>query len=346
MTTNGTGKPGDTDAARAAAQGSIQAERSAIEAEQAAADRDQTSSDADQTAAERDEADAARDQQSSDDDQASADQDTHPDGAALKARDASRVARETTRLRRLATHADRAETARIRAKTAGERDAMAAERDEAARRMDARAQAVERSIADSEAPLARRLEQLRTRAAADRARAAADRERAAQDRAIAAEERSRLEAELHHAHLDDLTGAFRREMGTLALSHEIDRARRGDGRFVIAFVDVDGMKAVNDRDGHAAGDHVLQTLVSTMRSNLRSFDPIVRYGGDEFLAGLGGADLKDVGHRFERIERAVKETVGVGISVGLASLTSDESLDELTARADALLLEAKKARGQ
>ncbi len=67
-------------------------------------------------------------------------------------------------------------------------------------------------------------------------------DRAAQDRANAALERARLEAALDHAHLDDLTGAFRREMGMLALTHEIDHARLGDGRFVIAFVDVDGMK--------------------------------------------------------------------------------------------------------
>jgi len=46
------------------------------------------------------------------------------------------------------------------------------------------------------------------------------------------------------------------------------------------------MKQVNDRDGHAAGDHVLKTLVWTMRSNLRSFDPIVRYGATSSCAAL------------------------------------------------------------
>ncbi|MDP9243800.1 MAG: GGDEF domain-containing protein [Chloroflexota bacterium] len=193
-----------------------------------------------------------------------------------------------------------------------------------------------------EAAVARAREQIRARAEADRVRAAADRERAAQDRAEAALERRRLEAELDHAHLDDLTGAFRREMGRLALRHEIDHARRGDGRFVIAFVDVDGTKRVNDRDGHAAGDQVLQTLVAAMRSNLRSFDPVVRYGGDEFVCGLGGADIDEVERRFSLIRQTLQNDVGVGISVGLAALGADETLDELTARADAALLEAKK----
>ena len=99
-------------------------------------------------------------------------------------------------------------------------------------------------------------------------------------------DRARLEAELQRAHLDGLTGAFRREMGRLALRNEIDRARRADGKFVIAYIDVDGLKGVNDRNGHAAGDRVLRMLVATMRANLRSYDPIVRFGGDEFVCGI------------------------------------------------------------
>jgi diguanylate cyclase (GGDEF)-like protein len=101
------------------------------------------------------------------------------------------------------------------------------------------------------------------------------------------------------------------------------------------------MKQVNDRDGHAAGDHVLQTLVWAMRSKLRSFDPVLRYGGDEFVAGVGGVDVEEAARRFDAIEEAVKDEVGVGFSVGLAELEPDETLEELLARADARLLEAK-----
>jgi diguanylate cyclase (GGDEF)-like protein len=194
--------------------------------------------------------------------------------------------------------------------------------------------------------MSEKVEGIRARAAASRGRAAADREMAAQDRSEAADERSSLEAALNSAHLDDLTGAFHRGIGTVALAREIDRARRADGRFVIAFVDIDGMKQVNDRDGHAAGDHVLKTLVWTMRSNLRSFDPIVRYGGDEFVCGIGGIDLAEVERRFDAIGRALQGDVGVGISVGLAGLEPDDTLERLTARADAALLEAKKRRSE
>jgi diguanylate cyclase (GGDEF)-like protein len=135
-------------------------------------------------------------------------------------------------------------------------------------------------------------------------------------------------------------------MGRLALTKEIERARRADGRFVVAFIDVDGLKRVNDRDGHAAGDHVLRTLAATLRSNLRSFDPIVRYGGDEFVCGLSGVDPERVERRFDAIGQELRDAVGVGITVGLASLLPDDTLDRLISRADAALLDGKRRRDE
>ena len=270
----------------------------------------------------------------------------------MEAYEASRLAREENTASRLATHLARTRTAQLRAGRAAQRDASGAARDETAQLRNLRDEAMEHSVAAPDSPLAKKLERLRVRAAAARARgaaarsrAAASEDRAAQSQAGAVRERARLEAELLSANLDDLTGAFRREIGRLALNHEIDRARRGDGRFVIVFADVDGLKRVNDRDGHAAGDHVLETVVWTMRSNLRSFDPIVRYGGDEFVCGLGGVDHDVVVRRFEVIDRSLRSDVGVGISVGLAGLEPDDNLDLLTARADAALLAVKKRRG-
>jgi len=226
----------------------------------------------------------------------------------------------------------------MRGATADARDVTAAERDEIASRRDAQAEAWDQENAASRRSLAEKFRQLR-------ARAANDRHGAAEDRAAAARERARLEAELHTAHLDDLTGAYRRDVGLLTLKNEIDRARRADGRFVVAFVDIDGLKQVNDRDGHAAGDHVLQTLIWTVRSNLRSFDPVLRYGGDEFVVGLAGVDVAEAARRFETIERALLREVGVGFSVGLAELESDEPLEALLARADARLLDVKPKHG-
>ena len=93
---------------------------------------------------------------------------------------------------------------------------------------------------------------------------------------------------------------------------------------VVAFVDVDMLKAVNDRDGHAAGDRVLQTVVRAIRARLRSFDPIIRYGGDEFVCGLGGTGLADAERRFDLIQHRDRGGRRGRDQVGLAGLEPGE----------------------
>jgi diguanylate cyclase (GGDEF)-like protein len=186
--------------------------------------------------------------------------------------------------------------------------------------------------------------QVRSEADVGRARAASDRRRSAGDRSKATLAIEGLETALEAAQVDALTGALGRERGMLALKDEIDRARRGDGRFILAFIDLDDLKGLNDRDGHAAGDEALQALVSAMRAHLRSFDPIVRYGGDEFVCGVGGVGIGDVERRLEMIRATLLRDRCTGFSVGMASLEGNESIDEIVARADALLVSAKRAR--
>lgn len=319
--------------------------------DQALSDLDQTWSDLDQTEADRDATNSRADQEAADEDQAQADRvrakSRRGPASRMSAEDEaadtkSRAARKATSADRLGNRVTRTETSHRRSKTSEQRDATSRERDEAADLLDVASNA--KPNAHEPRSLAGQLRQVRDRAAVDRRRAAVDRDRAAADRSEAESEIAMLHAEIETAHLDDLTGAYRREMGELTLQHEIERARRGDGSFVIAFVDVDGMKQVNDRDGHAAGDHVLKTLVWTMRANLRPFDPVVRYGGDEFVAGLGGACLEEATERFDLVCQELCDEVHVGITVGLAELEPDETLEDLTARADALLLEAKANR--
>ena len=227
---------------------------------------------------------------------------------------------------------ERAADARDRALT--ERDALANERDRRAAERETLANERDRRVAERET--------VWTGRAAQRSDGnEATNEDGAIDPAL---ERARLEAQLQRAHLDGLTGAYRREVGRLALRNEIERARRSDGRFVIAFLDVDGLKGVNAREGHAAGDRVLRTLAATMRANLRAYDPIVRYGGDEFVCGVASIDTSEVQHRIGVIDQSLRHATGVGITVGLASMTGNETLEELTERADAALLQAKRGR--
>jgi diguanylate cyclase (GGDEF)-like protein len=324
------------------------ADQMVADADQSASDADQVSSDTDQTASDRDQTGADRDQLASDQDQATADRDraAHRDLSPddRKAYESARENREGASFERLGNRFRRQATARDRDEAATDRDRMAEIRDEGGRGRDAHASDLALPSSEREGRLMHQLEELRAEAASDRVRAAGDRARAASDRAKAARERGRLEAELQAAHLDELTGAYRRGMGRLALTHEIERVRRSGNPFVVAFVDVDELKVVNDRDGHAAGDRVLQMVATAMRARLRSFDPIIRYGGDEFVCGLAGTNIAEAERRFDSIGIAIEADAGVGISVGLAELSPGDTADGLTERADAAMLKVRAAR--
>ena len=179
----------------------------------------------------------------------------------------------------------------------------------------------------------------RQQAETDRAHAASDRRHAALDREHAAMDRRHAQAELERAHTDDLTGAYRRAAGESALQHELDRARRSGESLVLAFVDVDGLKATNDQLGHAAGDARLRDVAHAMRSKLRAYEPIVRYGGDEFLCSLAGVSLASAKARFEEIELVLEDRDHPGsMTVGLANLQPNETLTDLINRADEALI--------
>jgi diguanylate cyclase (GGDEF)-like protein len=145
-----------------------------------------------------------------------------------------------------------------------------------------------------------------------------------------------------------LTGALRRDRGAVDLQREIDRANRSDGLLILAFVDVDGLKAINDTHGHGAGDRALCAVGAALLGGLRSYDVVVRYGGDEFLCGLPGSDLDGAQRRFDAVARTLAEqNPGASVSIGLAELANPDTLDALTARADASLYAARRnARGR
>jgi diguanylate cyclase (GGDEF)-like protein len=334
------GAPGQDDS-----QERLLEEQTLADSDQTSADSDQTGSDSDQDRSDRDQASSDRDQAASDLDQAAADRDHAEPTPTAPGYEAARAGRERASAVRLATTAERARTAEERLGAAYMRDLTAHARDRAAAARDRAADTLEAANAARPATQSaeQRLAAVRERAAADRARAAADRASAAADRAAAARDREQAAIDLRHAYHDDLTGALRRDMGEVALQHEIDRARRGDGRLVLAFVDVDGLKLVNDRDGHGAGDELLRAVVSAMRAKLRSFDPIVRYGGDEFVCALAAADAADAGRRFAEIRETLDTDYDhAAISVGVTELQPGDTLVDLVARGDAALYDARR----
>jgi len=242
-------------------------------------------------------------------------------------------------------------TARARDQAAHLRDRMADERDQAARAQDGWSQSL---WGESPIPAA-----LREQAARDRARAAADRERAAHDRKQAARDREeaarhRREAARERAQAardrelaagDPLTGTRARGPGLADLQREIDRARRTTGSLVLAFVDVDGLKQVNDTDGHLAGDRLLAEVASALRGGLRSYDLIMRFGGDEFLCALSGIATDEVKRRFDQLATQLGyRSDGHSISAGFAALQNGDDTQALIERADHALLQARQAK--
>ena len=243
-----------------------------------------------------------------------------------------------------------------RDRTAEQRDVRADARDRAAQiRDDAAADAEKllvprdrsaKAILRYAARVRKEATAARSRAADDRKRAAADRQQAASDRTQAGHDREKVLAELREAHLDDLTGAYLRPAGLAAVQHEIERARRADGRLVLAFIDVDRLKQVNDSLGHHAGDEMLRDVVKALRTKLRSYEPIVRFGGDEFICAVPDVDIAAARVRFDAVRTQLSEDGTVGtISFGLAALEPEDSLQGLIDRADSELRKVRAKRG-
>jgi diguanylate cyclase (GGDEF)-like protein len=129
------------------------------------------------------------------------------------------------------------------------------------------------------------------------------------------------------------------------LRREIDRARRSGGALILAFVDLDGLKAINDTHGHAAGDRALRAVAAALLGGLRSYDLVVRHGGDEFLCGLPGTDLAGAQRRFDAVAKTLTErNPGTSVSIGLTELAAPDTLDSLIARADAALYATRHTR--
>jgi diguanylate cyclase (GGDEF)-like protein len=205
------------------------------------------------------------------------------------------------------------------------RDAAAADRDRAAeaRLEDAVGDAPEVALAHM---LARR----------DRAAAALDREEAALDRHRAAEY-------LRRAYRDELTGALQREAGRDHLARELARANRSGEGVVIAFLDVVGLKQVNDEHGHAAGDELLRGVGAALSDGLRPYDTVVRYGGDEFVCALPNVSVAAAVIRFEEVAALLATAFpGARVSIGLTAVETGESLDDAIARADRELYAGRK----
>ena len=162
------------------------------------------------------------------------------------------------------------------------------------------------------------------------------REAAAADRELAALARHEAALDRAAADSDELTGAQRRRSGLPALQREIDRCRRVGSALVLGFVDVDGLKAINDDHGHLAGDLVLRAVSAHLQASLRAYDVVVRFGGDEFVYSVAGAGRRIAEARFADVIASLADAApGHSATAGFAELRPEDTLETLIARADA-----------
>jgi diguanylate cyclase (GGDEF)-like protein len=157
-----------------------------------------------------------------------------------------------------------------------------------------------------------------------------------------------LEQERELARTDYLTGAVNgRHFNELAEA-EIRRARRHNHPFSVAYMDVDNFKAVNDRDGHSAGDRLLKTVADTLCEDVRAVDVVARLGGDEFAVLMPETDAVAARIAVARVRRRLLEEARRGgwpvtYSIGVVTFEAPPaSVDELLRAADELMYAAKR----
>lgn len=150
---------------------------------------------------------------------------------------------------------------------------------------------------------------------------------------------------VEEANTDELTGMANRRRLFDSLAREMARARRSRLPLTMAMIDLDHFKAYNDAFGHSAGDELLQRFAIRTASRVRAQDLLSRYGGEEFCMLLPETDLAGSTALLEglRAEAPARDRAGhrVTFSAGLATWDGAESADELVARADAALYQAK-----
>jgi diguanylate cyclase (GGDEF)-like protein/PAS domain S-box-containing protein len=160
-------------------------------------------------------------------------------------------------------------------------------------------------------------------------------------------------ARLHHlANHDVLTALPNRGALTARLEEALDDAARRDTPVTLIYCDLDGFKSVNDRYGHLAGDHVLKEIAHRLTSATRSADTVARMGGDEFVVLVPEGTPQSVQTLLARIEAGLLAPitlptgpqVQVGVTTGVASVQGRGDVDDLLARADAAMYDAKRRK--
>lgn len=168
---------------------------------------------------------------------------------------------------------------------------------------------------------------------------------------VGREQRRAREDALRLSRFDSLTGLATRDYFTTLLEQEILRAGRSGRPFALLMLDLDGLKAANDRFGHASGDQLLRAVGETLSGDIRVTDLAARYGGDEFVLFLPETDLAGAMLVADKVRIDISrlalphdgQVIRTSVSVGLVTYPEDgRSSTELMRRADLAMYEAKR----
>jgi diguanylate cyclase (GGDEF)-like protein/PAS domain S-box-containing protein len=137
---------------------------------------------------------------------------------------------------------------------------------------------------------------------------------------------------------DALTGCYNRRF---LLDLEEQLRSGGEERWGCIFIDIDHFKLYNDRHGHASGDQVLQRMARFLMREVRSHEPVIRLGGDEFLIVLTGENADRTQTIAERLQQAAVRSAPVAFSLGWALRTGGETLEQTIERADQRMINVR-----
>lgn len=161
--------------------------------------------------------------------------------------------------------------------------------------------------------------------------------------------RQKLEQCEKMALLDSLTNSPNRRYIKMNLNSRLDEMSRYSRTFGVLFIDIDHFKKVNDIHGHDVGDEILKMIAKTLLNNLRPFDVLGRWGGEEFtaiIANVNEQQLYSIANRFRLlVENSAlhkgSDIIQVTISIGATFAQSNDTMDTLLKRADQLMYHSK-----
>lgn len=169
------------------------------------------------------------------------------------------------------------------------------------------------------------------------------------------DERKRVEEKLkYYAYTDHMTGVSNRRVGFMVLEEEVEKCLKEDSYFSICFIDIDELKVVNDKYGHAEGDYLINTIVEFIREFTKEISIISRMGGDEFMITFPRAYYKDVQKimnsilkRLEEFNEKKLKLYKFSFSYGIKEINRDSgitNIDEIIKTVDELMYENKMSK--